>query len=67
MTMSYFKQSNKCNNYQTLQTILSINMRKLAEHYDIDLEGIMEMTTDKFKEHFSEIVTLASRTDGPQM
>ena len=32
---------------------------ELAEHFDIDLEGIMEMTTDKFKAHCSEIVRQA--------
>ena len=32
---------------------------ELAEHYDIDLEGIREMTTDKFKAHCSEIVKQA--------
>ena len=40
---------------------------ELAEHYDIDLEGIREMTTDKFKAHFSEIVKQAFKTDEPQM
>ena len=29
---------------------------ELAEHYGIDLEGIVEMTTDKFKAHCSDIV-----------
>ena len=32
---------------------------ELAEHDNIDLEGIMEMTTDKFKAHCSEIVKQA--------
>ena len=32
---------------------------ELAEYYDIDLEGIREMTTDKFKAHCSEIVKQA--------
>ena len=32
---------------------------ELVEHYDIDLKGIMEMTTDKFKAHCSEIVKQA--------
>ena len=42
-----------------IESAMASRICELAEHCDIDLEGSMEMTTDKFKAHCSEIVKQA--------